>query len=185
MRNIVLFAVVLNCGCGDKQETARRDNTAAHRKLDIVTVMPVCRRVMDAPAQHGTATRPLRFQREVIDAYPGLYGPVAPRDPDFSVSDHLAQLETFLPTMRDPRRTCAQADASLAMMRERFGRLSDMSAYLAPSLFTSNGQVRVVDDRPVGDVRHRRAGVRGAATAAERAATIDWPSVRTAGKFAQ
>ena len=150
MRTSVLFLLVLISGSGDNAGTAARDSAKPAEKLDVVDVMPAFWKVMDAQPAAVPAARARGFQREVIDAYPGLYGPVVPADAAFDAAAYLEQLGTFLPTMRDlDHRTRAQIDSSLGILRARFGPLSDMTIYVAPSLFTSNGQVRVVDGRPV------------------------------------
>jgi hypothetical protein len=90
--------------------------------------MPAVWIVMDARPADDAVTRARRFQHAVIEACPALQGAVVPANADFDVTAYLAPLGTLLPTMRDlDGRTRAQVDASLASMRERFGRLGDMS----------------------------------------------------------
>jgi hypothetical protein len=112
--------------------------------------MPAFWEVMEAEAPDAADTFAARFDRQVIRAFPGLYGPVVELDPQFDLPYYYRQLQPLLPGMRalEPL-TRRQIEYSLAMLRHRVGAVGDMSIYIAPSLFTSNGQVRVVDDRPV------------------------------------
>ena len=116
----------------------------------ITSVMPAFWSVMDAAAPDAADTRAARFEQQVIRAYPALYGPVVTQNANFNLPEYLGQLQPLLPGMRDlDALTRRQIDYSLEILRSRVGRLGDMSIFIAPSLFTSNGQVRVVDDRPV------------------------------------
>jgi hypothetical protein len=113
-----------------------------------VSVMPDFWAAMDAG--HDADTRVREFDRRVLKAYGTLYGPVIPVERGFETAGYLAQLESLLPAMRELEPlTLRQIDASAAALRAQFGELAAMSIFVAPSLFTSNGQVRVVDDRPV------------------------------------
>jgi hypothetical protein len=113
-----------------------------------VSVMPHFWAVMDA--DHDADTRAQEFERRVLRAHGALYGPVIPVERGFDAAGYLAQLEPFLPAMRELEPlTRRQVDASATALRGQFGDLTEMSIFVAPSLFTSNGQVRVVDDRPV------------------------------------
>jgi hypothetical protein len=110
--------------------------------------MPDFWAVMDAG--NDADLRAKEFERRVLKAHGALYGPVIPVEREFDVAGYLAQLEPFLPAMRELEPlTRREVDASATALRGQFGDLSDMSIFIAPSLFTSNGQVRVVDDRPV------------------------------------
>jgi hypothetical protein len=113
-----------------------------------VSVMPDFWAAMDAGQDAGTRAR--EFDRRVLKAYGTLYGPVIPVERGFDVAGYLAQLEPLLPAMRELESlTLRQVDASAEALRGQFGDLAAMSIFIAPSLFTSNGQVRVVDDGPV------------------------------------
>jgi hypothetical protein len=150
MRTLVLTVFVLLTACGDKPGTAARDKPPPDGKLDIVMVMPALFTLMDAEPPLEATVRSARFQREVIEAFPSLYGPVIPDNPEFDVEDYLQQLEPLLPTLHDlDRRTYSQVEASARLLNMHVGRLPDLTIYVAPSLFTSNGQVRVVNDVPV------------------------------------
>jgi hypothetical protein len=150
MRTVVLSILVLLAACGDKRETAARDMSPPPGKLEVVDVMPAFWAIVDAQPAPEPAARAARFEREVVKAHPGLYGPVIPHDPEFSVPYYFDQLAPLLPGMREITPLMRQQiDAGLVAMRARFGRLSDLTVYIAPSLFTSNGQVRVVGDQPV------------------------------------
>ncbi len=134
----LLLACIALGACSDRGPETR-----------IVSVMPAFWSVMDpkSPAD----TRAARFQQSVIAAQPGLYGPVIPLGADFSYEQYVGeQLAPLLPTMREvDARMRPQIDAGLVQLRERVGDVGGLTIYIAPSLFSSNGQVRVVDDRPV------------------------------------
>lgn len=126
------------------------DNAADDKKLVVAQMMPAFWGIMRAERREDTATRAKHFQRDIIDAHPDLYGPVVPMSKDFNVVEYLTQLEPLLPAMRDlTPLTYEQIHASLDLMGARFGRMRGVTIYVAPSLFTSNGQVRVVNDRPI------------------------------------
>ena len=150
MRTASLVLLVLLSGCGDTAGTAAVDKPAAREKLDVVHVMPAFWKIMDADPKLDAATRAQRFRHDVIEAFPALYGPVVDTHPDFDVAEYLAQLEPLLPAMRDlTHPTLEQINATVDLMEPRFGRMQGVTIYVAPSLFTSNGQVRVVNDKPV------------------------------------
>ncbi len=113
---------------------------------EIYTVMPAFWRVMDAPAKD---TRAARFRRDIIEPNGELYGPVVPVGADFSIEEYLTQLDPLLPVMREvDARMHTEIVAGLQQLYARVGDPARMTIYIAPSLFTSNGQVRVVGDRP-------------------------------------
>jgi len=117
---------------------------------NVITLMPSFWQVMDATDLPDDAARARRFQATVIAPNTALYGPVVQASADFSYEYYMEQLTPLLPTMREvDSRMRAQIDASLADLRARVGKPGAMTVYIAPSLFTSNGQVRVVDDEPV------------------------------------
>jgi len=119
-------------------------------KPQVTSVMPAFWSVMEANLPDAADTRAARFEQQVIKAYPALYGPVVGQNAGFSIPEYLGQLQPLLPAMRDlDPLTRRQIDYSLDILRGRVGRVSEMSIFIAPSLFTSNGQVRVVNDRPV------------------------------------
>lgn len=120
----------------------------ARAPITIVSVMPDFWAVMDAKSD--ASTRAQRFRDKVLAAHGELYGPVIPVAGEFDVADYLSQLEPFLPAMRELEGlTRHQIETSAEALRAPLGDLAEMSVYIAPSLFTSNGQVRVIDDRPV------------------------------------
>jgi hypothetical protein len=150
MRTGYFVFLVLLSGCSDKAGTAPVDNAAAVEKLDVVEVMPAFLKIMDADPKADAAARAPRFRRDVIEAYPALYGPVVHMNADFDVAQYLKDLEPLIPAMRElTPLTLAQIHATVDLMNAKFGRMSGITIYLAPSLFTSNGQVRVVNDKPV------------------------------------
>jgi hypothetical protein len=112
--------------------------------------MPAFWAVVEGHTPDDADTRAAQFDRLVIGANPSLYGPVIPLNAGFDLPYYFEQLLPLLPAMRDLEGlTRAQIGYSLDMLRGRVGELADMKIYIAPSLFTSNGQVRVVDDRPI------------------------------------
>jgi hypothetical protein len=116
----------------------------------VISVMPAFWAVMEATTPDAADKRAARFDEQVIKAYPQLYGPVVGQNDEFSLPRYIEQLQPLLPGMRDlDPLTRRQIGYSLDILRGRVGRVSDMTIFIAPSLFTSNGQVRVVDDRPV------------------------------------
>ena len=119
-------------------------------KPPIISAMPAFWAVVDADTPDAADTRAARLDRQVIKAFPALYGPVIPLNPDFNLPYYFEQIAPLLPAMRElDARTRRQIESSLDLLHARVGRVSDMTIYLAPSLFTSNGQVRVVDGKPV------------------------------------
>jgi hypothetical protein len=118
---------------------------APRGKPEIYTVMPAFWSVMEA-----ADSRAARFRLEVIEPNGGLYGPVVSPGADFSIDEYLSQLDPLLPVMREvDARMHTEIVAALRQMYARVGDPARMTIYIAPSLFTSNGQVRVVDDHPV------------------------------------
>lgn len=118
---------------------------AARGEPDILSVMPAFWSVMDA-----ADNRAARFRQNVIEPNGALYGRVISIGAEFSVEEYLSQLDPLLPVMREvDARMLTGIGAGLRELRARVGEPSGMTIYIAPSLFTSNGQVRVVDDHPV------------------------------------
>jgi hypothetical protein len=112
--------------------------------------MPAFWRVMDATAI-DEAARVRRFDQEVVAAHPGLYGPVIPLGTNFDVGYYLhRELSPLLATMREVEsHLAAQIPESLDRLTKTFGKLGEMTVYTGPSLFTTNGQVRIVGGKPV------------------------------------
>lgn len=82
------------------------------------------------------------FKQDVLATYPNLYGPFVSIPGDEDLSNYLDSLEPFAARMRalEPliEAEIPRADAQL----DRALGPSNETIYLAPSLFTSNGQVR-------------------------------------------
>ena len=126
------------------------DKPAHSEKLVVIQVTEAFWGIIDAQPKLDATERATRFRQDVIEKYPGLYGPVVSVSADFNIAEYLTQLETLLPAMRDlTRPTLEQINATIELMDARFGKMHDVTIYAAPSLFTSNGQVRVVNDEPV------------------------------------
>jgi len=126
------------------------DKPAHGEKLAVIQVTEAFWGIIDAEPKLDAAERARRFRHDVIEKFPGLYGPVVPVSADFNIAEYLTQLEPLLPAMRDlTRPTLEQINATIDLMDARFGKMHDVTIYVAPSLFTSNGQVRVVNDEPV------------------------------------
>jgi len=150
MRTALLLFLVLLSGCSDRSGTATVDKAAHSEKLAVIQVTEAFWGIIDADPHLGATERATRFHRDVIEKFPGLYGPVVPVGPDFNVAEYLTQLDPLLPAMRElTPLTLRQINATIDLMDARFGKMHDVTIYVAPSLFTSNGQVRVVNDEPV------------------------------------
>jgi hypothetical protein len=123
---------------------------AGPQRAAVVSLMPAFWEVIDAAENDAAETRAARFRQEVIAPHAALYGPVIAVEPDQDFGEYLAQLEPLLPTMRElePRMSTAIV-AGLDSLRALLGEPGPMTVYVAPSLFTTNGQVRVVDGAPV------------------------------------
>jgi hypothetical protein len=111
---------------------------------EIYSVMPAFWSVMDS-----ADSRAARFRQIVIEPNGELYGPVVSMGADFSIEEYLSQLDPLLPVMREvDARMHKEIVATLRQLYARVGAPAPMTIYIAPSLFTSNGQVRVVDGQP-------------------------------------
>jgi hypothetical protein len=112
---------------------------------EIYTVMPAFWSVMDT-----AEARAARFRQNILEPNRDLYGPVVPVSADFSIEEYLSRLDPLLPVMREVDvRMHREIVAAQQQLYARVGNPVPMTIYIAPSLFTSNGQVRVVDDHPV------------------------------------
>ena len=150
MRTAFAVFLVLLSGCGDRTGTAAVDKTASREKLVVVQVMPAFWEIIDANPPLDSATRVTRFRHDIIDAYPELYGPIVQVSQNFDIGGYLEELQSLVPAMRElTPLTLEQINATIDLMNAQFGRMHDVTIYVAPSLFTSNGQVRIVNDRPV------------------------------------
>lgn len=112
-------------------------------KVEVVNLMPGFWEVMaKSPSERPAALDGL------LRRHPRIHGPVLPVDSD--LPEYLEGLEPLLPGMRELEPLALrQIDASLAQLDTLLSPLTATSVYVAPSLFTSNGQVRVVEGKPV------------------------------------
>lgn len=91
-----------------------------------------------------------RLRHDLIDAHPRLYSPILAGNPEFDGAEYLEQLRPLEPAMREVAPLFrAQIEATRALLESRVGPLDGVTIYIAPSLFSSNGQVRMADGKPV------------------------------------
>lgn len=94
--------------------------------------------------------RPEAMTRTILDPYPVLYGRIIERPSAKALADYLQQQKPQLPALRLLAAAFRrQLPLTLAILRRELGPLKPMTIYVAPSLFSSNGQVRMVDGAPV------------------------------------
>jgi hypothetical protein len=109
----------------------------------VINLMPTFWDVMAAEP----ATRAQKLEA-LLKAHPRIHGPVLPTDTD--LSQYIENLTPFLAQMRELEpKVLTQIDASRKLLNGLLPPLEATTIYVGPSLFTSNGQVRVVDSRPV------------------------------------
>ena len=88
--------------------------------------------------------------KALIAAHPDLYGPVIPVMSDEQLGQFIAGQEGKLAFQREITKALeAQFPKTIAVVRQKLGPPQPAVVYIAPSLFTSNGQVRMLNGTPV------------------------------------
>lgn len=98
----------------------------------------------DAPSRRLVA------MKDLLAKHPALYGQIIPVPGDEQLAKYIADQEPKLHIqglIADAIE--AQFPKTLATFEKHVGPLKPTTVYVAPSLFTSNGQVRMVQDHPV------------------------------------
>jgi hypothetical protein len=115
----------------------------------IVNVMPAYW-AFRAQATASREAQVAALRQQVLQAYPRLYGPFVSVPGDGDLADWLGNMAPLEPEMRrlEPL-ILAEIARGAALLTRAMGPAPDMHIYVAPSLFTSNGQVRWLDRRPV------------------------------------
>jgi hypothetical protein len=100
--------------------------------------------------QAPAGKRAALMNEAVIGPNPGLYGPVIENPSSKNLESYLRQQEPDLPAIRMVTEAFdKQTMPTLEILAKAVGPLRPMAIYIAPSLFTSNGQVRMVGVTPV------------------------------------
>lgn len=105
---------------------------------------------IDALSIDSPQARLSRFRSDVLTRAPGLYGPIVSVPDDKALLDFLefsrAQRDVIVPLASALR---TQIPVSGEVLKQRLRGTRPMTVYIAPSIFTSNGQVRMSDAGPV------------------------------------
>jgi hypothetical protein len=136
---VAALLIGLLAGCAQRESVPARQAST----VEVVNLMPAFWEIMTGnPEQRAAGLDALLRQ------HPRIHGPVLPVDSN--LTEYLGGLEPLLPGMRELEPLALrQIDASVAQLDALLPALKSTVVYVGPSLFTSNGQVRVVDGRPV------------------------------------
>jgi hypothetical protein len=142
-----LLALILPISEAPAQRAKARPKPAA-KTVTVVSVMPAFWR-FHARRYAGDAERVAAFRAQVLKPHPELYGNFIDLPEERVFPAYFARLEPLVGEMRalDPlyRR---EIDRTVTRLRTMLGPL-DAHVYLAPSLFSSDGQVQWIGGRPV------------------------------------
>jgi hypothetical protein len=92
----------------------------------------------------------MRSLKALIAAHPDLYGPVIPVMNDERLQQFIVGQEGTLAFQHEVTKALeAQFPKTIAAMQQKLGPPQPAVVYIAPSLFTSNGQVRMLNGMPL------------------------------------
>jgi hypothetical protein len=142
-----IFALLLPVSGAPAQRGKASPKTPA-KTARVVSVMPAFWR-FHARRYASDAERIAAFRAQVLKPYPELYGLFLDLPEDRVFPAYFAKMEPLVAEMRalDPLYK-REVDRTAARLRAMLGPI-DAHVYVAPSLFSSDGQVQWIGGRPV------------------------------------